>query len=69
MLKKLTALLTALTALTALMTALIGFPERVLNQLGPEVHVDRYPDGNRFHFEMSRTTSGTNFQIGQPPPR
>jgi hypothetical protein len=63
-LKKLTALLAML---------LIGIPVMALFELGPEIHFDSYGfhhrDGNGFHFEMSKTTSGTNFQVGQPPLR
>jgi hypothetical protein len=52
---------------------LIGIAAMVFVELGPEIHFDTYGfhhrDGSGFHFEMSRTASGTNFQIGQPPPR
>jgi hypothetical protein len=48
----------------------IGLAAMVFVELGPEIHFDsyglRHRDGTGFHFEMSRTTSGTNFQFGQP---
>jgi hypothetical protein len=60
-----------LKKLTTLLAVLIGIPVMALFELGPEIHFDGYGlhhrDGNGFHFEMSKTTSGTNFQIGQPP--
>jgi hypothetical protein len=51
----------------------IGIAAMVLFELGPEVHLDAYGfhhrDGSGFRFVMSKTATGTNFEIGQPPLR
>ena len=51
--------------LGAFATMLTAVTANLLTQLGPEVHIDRYPSGDVSHIVISKTVTGTNLEIGQ----